>query len=70
MSKERDPNSIYLSVVREGDCFKIVDQDGRRVHGVKHISLEAPFDDLVVFTAEIIDASVNPPAFAHVGRSQ
>ena len=70
---KRDPNKIYLSAIRDGDQFKIIDQDGREVWGLKSISVDAREDDLTAFTATCLDASVTgrEESFhtAHVNRN-
>jgi len=55
---KRDPNKIYLSAIRDGDQFKIIDQDGREVWGLKAITIDARLDDVTDFTATIYDASL------------
>lgn len=64
----RDPNKIYLSAIREGDAFKLVDQDGRQVHGVRTIDIAVQHDELVTFTACVIDAPQESNDVAHIGR--
>jgi len=53
----RDPKKIYLSAVRDGDIFKLVDQDGRQVWGLQAIDISAAVDEVTTFTARVIDAN-------------
>lgn len=66
----RDPHKIYLSAIREGDAFKLVDQDGRQVHGVRTIDIAFQHDELLTFTACVIDAPRESEDAAHIGRSR
>jgi hypothetical protein len=58
-------NKIYLSVIRDGDKFKVVDQDGRECAHITAISMDARVDDATSFTISLHDHdSGNRP---HIG---
>ena len=64
---ERSDDKIYLSVVRDGDKFKVVDQDGRSVYGLRGITVTASYDDVTIATVTFLDAPVNSQDIAHIG---
>ena len=67
----RDPNKIYLSAIRQGNTFKIIDQDHREVANVTNLSVDADLGELVRFSASFIDAPVDSQDSAHVaGRGK
>jgi hypothetical protein len=65
----RNPNKIYLSAIRDGDVFKLVDQDGREVWGLKAITVSAAFDDMTEFNAQIVDASQTGEQPAYINKN-
>lgn len=65
----RDESKIYLSAVRDGDRFKLVDQDGREVAGLRRLDICAADNDVTEFSATILDASQTGPNAAHLNRN-
>jgi hypothetical protein len=59
-------NKIYLSAVRDGDRFKLIDQDGREVFGLKGLDITTALDDATEFRATILDASLTAPHGPHL----
>lgn len=45
---------IYLSVVRDGDVFKVVDQHGRRVARVRAVQVSALWDEITTTAVEVL----------------
>lgn len=70
MSQSRDPNKVYLSAIRDGDHFRIVDQDGRTVAGVRSINIDVNVGDAASFTATVLDAPIETEATAHTGAAK
>jgi hypothetical protein len=70
MAATRDPGKIYLSAIREGDAFKIVDQDGRPVAGVRSVSIDVQHGEIATFTANVIDCPRESQDVAHTGSGR
>lgn len=51
-------DELYLSVIRDGDHFAVVDQHGRRVAHVVGVSITAPSDDAVKCKVEFYDHKI------------
>lgn len=64
---KRSDDKIYLSVVRDGDKFTVVDQNGRSVYGVREVTVTASHDDATIATVTFFDAPVNSQDSVHVG---
>ena len=56
------PDSIELrAVVNDLGVVSIVDQDGRKVRGVRNISLSASFDDVTTINLNVISYADGKP---------
>lgn len=65
---QRDENQIYLSAIREGDRWKIVDQNGRTVAGVRSIEVVAGYEESTLVRVEFLDAPMTSKGVAYVAR--
>lgn len=67
--KRDNEKFVYLSFIREGDSFKVVDQDGRRVSGLIKADMHYENGELAKVSMTFLDAAVDPEADPrHIGR--
>lgn len=67
----RDLNKVYLSFIRNGDHLHVVDQDGRKVAGVRAASLSVGMDQAAEISLTVLDAPVDPErGNAHTGGAE
>jgi hypothetical protein len=53
---------IYLRAIRDGDRFKVVDQDGREVAHLRGLAVDVVSDDVIQITVKCLDHNaVNQP---------
>lgn len=60
-------DKIHLSVVRKGDSFVVVDQDGREVEKQKDVRVIASTDEATEVELSFLDSSLENGA-AHTNR--
>jgi len=64
---KRSEDKIYLSVVRYGDKFKVIDQYGRSVYGIREVEVIASCDDATIATVTFLDSPMGSEFHAYVG---
>ncbi len=67
---QRKEDQIYLSAHREGDNYVVRDQHGRKLAGVRRLSLSVDFDDVIELDLTVLDSPVTTEAKAHTGYSK
>ena len=48
-------DELYLRVIKEGDLYRVVDQDGRKVAGVQTIDVSASCFDATTVTITFLE---------------